>query len=61
MTSIRILPSHGCGCARARISLNKENTMTQNDNDTLTPNDYPLLASKGFITFRGNCTTLWKW
>ena len=26
--------------------------MRQNDNNALTPNDYPLLASKGFITFR---------
>ena len=52
MTATNMLPSHGRGCARAGILPNKENTMTQNDNDALTPQDYPLLASKGFITFR---------
>ena len=53
MTTTLMLPSHGHLCTRARISTHKkDNTKMILKDDTLTPKDYPMLASKGFITFR---------
>ena len=51
MTTTLMLPSHGCPCTHARNFKRKDIKMRMPDR-TLTPADYPELASRGFIAFR---------
>ena len=51
MTTTLMLPSHGPTCSHARKFKRKDIKMRMPDR-TLTPADYPELASRGFIAFR---------